>query len=275
MGTQNAKFDVKFFKFLGIEVNNIVFDTMLAHHLIEENLPHDLEFLASWYTDLGNYDKKLRDVKPNSNASYACIPADILYEYAATDADATYRVFLAEYDYLKNKEKKLFKLLNEQIMPLQDILTEVEYRGVLVDVDLVKRRSAEYQLEIDKLEKEIQDKYTPIYQQLSGTSKVFNPNSPDHLRLVLFSPSPGLGLKPTRYTEKTGKASTDVDTLTALKGQSDLPEKILKIRSLRKFKNTYMEGDTEGTGLLAFVGDDNIVHTTYKIHGTVTGYMRL
>lgn len=136
----NAKFDIEALLSLGIRVNGVDFDTMLAHHLLDENSSHELERCASKYLGFGDYDQELRsyltELKkkriPPELKSYSTIPHNILAPYACADADATFRLRGVFEPLLE--EQGLMPLFKQQILPLIYILVDMESRGVHIDI---------------------------------------------------------------------------------------------------------------------------------------------
>lgn len=266
---QNGKFDVKFFWKLGIKVNNYIFDTMLAHFLLDENLPHDLEFLSNWYTDMGRYDFELQHIKPNSRCNYSIIPTDILYEYASKDVMATLRVYRELKDEL-HKHPDLEKLFYTHYMPFQEVMTEIEYRGIKVDLDVAHDLEEKMGKQIEDIEKSIVEKYNDMYHKVCPDSKEeFNVYSLKQLRSLMFD-----GLKlPILKTTKEGYPSLDKGVMQELSEHHELPQKIIELRELGKLKGTYVKGFKRGkpTGLIPLVDDKGFIHTSFLLHGARTG----
>lgn len=268
---QNGKFDNKFLRRYGIKVNNFVFDTMIAHHLINENLPHGLEFLTVWYTDMGRYDLELAYHKPNLGCNYSIIPSKVLYEYANRDAAATFRVFLKLHEEIR-KDAKLYALFKNQQMMLSEALTDIEYNGVLIDMDAVDAADKELTAKIEVLERELVDKYTPLYNAASGTKDELNLKSNPQIALLLFDKN-GLGLTSLKKTGK-GAPCVDKDVLKELAKVHEFPEALLALRKLLKFKGTYVRGYKEDgtmTGMASYVDANNYLHTSFYTSLTVSG----
>lgn len=253
---QNGKFDIKFFRGAGFEVKNFKFDTMLAHHLLDENSLHDLKTLAMRYTDLGDYEKPLRDALKNLKGkkvdkSYDKLPTDLLYHYACTDADATIRLYeIFKPEIIKRGFKDLYVKI---VHPFQEVLGDMEFRGVRVDVDLLDKLEIEYSKELEKIKALVNEK----------VKEPINLSSPKQLQVLLYEKLKLPILKRTR----TG-ASTDKETLALLAERYPHPilKGLLRYRELSKLVSTYLKGMKK---LINPVSRN--VHTRYQVNGTVTG----
>jgi DNA polymerase-1 len=249
---QNFKFDMKFLRRYGIEVNNLVCDTLLAHHLIDENMQgmHGLKDLARIYTDMGGYENELMQYQKEHRLKHSFLgtPYSILYKYSAADADCTFRLY---HIFMKKlEEENLLKLFNMIVMPMQKVLFETEWRGVSIDREYLEKVGNEYTNQLKELETEIMNK----------VGEVFNLRSTKQLRTILFEK---LKLKATKKT-KTG-FSTDEEVLAELAKTHEVPKLILKHREIQKLNSTYVKGIKE------LLDDTNRVHTTYSQSGTATG----
>lgn len=254
----NILFDCHWAKNYDITVNNVTFDTMLAHHLIDENFPLDLDTLADFYTDMGTYADELYAHLPSKKSSYNVVPDEVLWIYGAKDCDAEFRLKTI-FDEKLDKEGVRWVFDNITV-PLIDVILEIERRGVYVDRDGFEAAAIEAGEELDRLTEEMRTH--------SGMGDDFNPNSTKQLQDILFNT---LILTPVRET-KTGY-STDVKTLEALEGQHEFVDLLQTYRKLAKFKGTYLDGTRDGkeAGLIRRIREDGRIHTSYKIHGTGTG----
>lgn len=254
----NFKFDEKFFIKHGYTLNNVYFDTMLAHHLIDENAEnlHGLKECAWVYTDMGGYDKEIDDFfKENKKfkKQFIMLPFDKLNLYCAKDADCTFRLFKAFEP--KLVDQKLTRLFRQVVMPMRQVLLETEMYGVQTDPDYIKNLNVEYTARKIKLEKD-------IYANNGGEE--FNINSPLQLKEVLFKK---LKFKPSGKTKK-GSISTDkaaLKTLADINPTHAMPKLLLEYRECQKTLSTFIEGLSECADTLYRI------HTTYKQHQTVTG----
>jgi uracil-DNA glycosylase family 4 len=260
----NGKFDIKFLIQLGLPVNNFTFDTMLAHYLLDENAigRHGLKDCALSYTDMGAYDEALdlwfkeRHIS-DEKKNYAQLPTELLYKYAGADTDCTFRlknIFAAQL-----QKEDLRNFFDRLIMPLSDTLMWGEINGVQVDTKYLKELKAELTLERETLFKQL----------CAGAGKEINFNSTKQLRDLFFNQ---LKYPVVKHT-KGGKSgiqspATDEEALSiwAAKGKGfELATLMLDYRRVGKLLNTYVEG------IEAALDDQGRIHTTYLIHGTVTG----
>lgn len=197
---QNAKFDAKHARahLDGCEIYPYR-DTMLTHLVLDERQgTHGLKELAYTYTGLGGYEKELDDyiarhpeANPKRGGSYANVPGDILFTYAAMDADVTFRVddgLLAEPEY---QENPALGVLAEQFFPeLSRALTDMEFAGAQIDPDAVRRMDRHYRAVMERTSSAIARlpkvrKYAR-WREKQGKERKFNPGSHQQLRDVLF-----------------------------------------------------------------------------------------
>ncbi|MCX8029137.1 MAG: DNA polymerase I [Brevinematales bacterium] len=248
----NIKFEYVILKRYGVTVRNIFFDTMIASYTIRPELTqHNLDRLAEEYL---NYKKfKYEEVTRKKESIFnTLLNANIedVVNYACEDADITLRL----YNFFSNKleeNEKLKKLFYEIEMPLVEVLGEMEYNGIKVDVEYLKNLSKELDLEINRVSSKIFD--------LAGEN--FNVNSPKQISYILFDK---LKLNPVKKT-KTGY-STDEEVLEELLGEHEIVEQILKYRTLTKLKTTYVD---ELPNLL--IKSTGRVHTSFNQTITATG----
>lgn len=252
---QNLKFDISVLKWYEIEVKGRLFDTMLAHYLIEPELRHNMDFLAEKYLNYKpvSYDEvtsKKGSRQLNMREAQQKMPNEVL-NYAAEDADITLQ--------LKNKfepmldEAGVRKLFNEIEMPLVPVLGAMEAEGVKLDVDVLKVISSQLEKEIHQAEKEI--------FELAGEE--FNISSPKQLGIILFEK---LNITKNPKKTKTSQYSTSEDVLNKLEHKHPIVSKILDYRSLTKLKSTYVDA------LPALLSPrDGRLHTSYNQAVTSTG----
>jgi DNA polymerase-1 len=259
---QNGKYDLSFLKPLGISVRNYKFDTMLAHHLINVNHPHDLIFIAQWYEVIDiQYDAALERLKSELKIkTYDDLPCAALFKYAGYDAAVTFSLeaLLAE----DLKKYGLEEVFNEIAIPLNYVLHEMEFGGAKLDKPLLLRMSS-------TIEKRM--KYALERVRLKVGDPEFNPLSPAHLKKVLTDCG---ALKGDVKKTKTGQVSVDVEVLESLvrrKRGKGIPDLILEMRQCSKLKSTYLDGRNGDDGLLGKLDRNDFLHTSFKIHGTVTG----
>ncbi len=249
---QNIKFDMAMLKWYDVDVKGPLFDTMIAHYLLQPDMKHSMDYLAEVFLNYkpvsieeligkkGKNQKSMRDVDP-----------DVIAEYAAEDADITLQ--LKEVFEPKLKETGTEKLFNEIEMPLVPVLANMEAEGVKLDTKTLAEFSK-------KLEKEIENIQQQIYE-MAGVE--FNIASPKQLGEVLFEKLV-ISNKPKKT--KTGQYSTGEDVLVKLKHRHPIIELILEYRSLTKLKNTYVDA------LPNLVNPrDGRLHTSYNQAVAATG----
>jgi DNA polymerase-1 len=224
---QNLKYDNLLMKWYGVEVKGVFFDTMVAHYLCEPDRRHKLDYLSETYL---NYKmvpiEKLIGKRGKNQLSMRDIPVSKVSEYAAEDADITLQLYPVMYKMLKEIEvTDLFETLE---MPLVKVLTEMEYHGVKLNVELLENYSKE-------LENLIKEKEQAIYVD-AGTH--FNIASPKQVGEVLFD---RLGLPYKGKKTKTGQYSTNEKKLIALSYDYEIVNKILEFRKYQKLKSTYVD----------------------------------
>ncbi len=223
---QNIKYDAVVFKNYGVEVRGYWFDTMIAHYLIEPELRHNMNYLAETYLKYQPISIESLIGKGVNQLSMRDIRVERVAEYAAEDADVTLQ--LAHYFQPKLKEEGLQDLYDTMERPLIKVIVDMEYEGIRVDGDLLRKYSGE-------LEKSIADLELKIYE-MAGMQ--FNIASPKQIGEVLFD-----RMKlPYRWAKtKTGAYSTDEAKLTELAAEQPFVAEILKHRGLSKLKSTYVD----------------------------------
>jgi DNA polymerase-1 len=257
----NLKFDLKFLiAHFGWNIKGNFDDSMLMHHLLDENTLHGLKLLAARFTDLGNYAKDLEtafsEVKhsriPLEDKHYGKVPSHILKLYALTDADATFRLYERFKQELENEG--LYKFYRRVDMEVMRVLIEMELTGVCIDLDRVQELKVEFETKLEQLQKDI--------NSYSSTGLI-NIKSAIQLRHLLYDQ---LKLPVLKMTEK-GEPSTDEEVLQQLKDKTNHPilDLLLEFRKASKLYTTYI------TSLAKNLGPDGRLHTTYLQQGTVTG----
>lgn len=224
---QNIKFDQLVLKWYDVEVKGVLFDTMLAHYLMDADTKHNINVLSENY--LGYSPVSITELIGKKGAGQGTmrdVPIEQVKEYAAEDADVTlqlYNVFKNEIDH-----PHLHKLFYEVETPLIPVLTDMEFEGVKVDTDFLKQYSNEIAQDIVALKDEI----------LSTCGVQFNIDSPKQLGDVLFEK---MGIKYPGKKTKSGQYSTDEETLQKLAGEHPIVEKLLDYREFTKLKSTYVD----------------------------------
>jgi len=249
---QNIKFDGLMLRQYGIFLQGPFFDTMVAHHLVQPGLRHNMDYLAEVYlkykpvkieTLIGTKGKKqgnMRDVPPGE-----------VKEYAGEDADITYQLMTHLEKELEREN--LTSLFKEVEMPLLEVLMEVETVGVHIDVDELNRSGINLEKRLKTLESEI----------IEMAGKDFNVNSPRQVGEVLFT---DLKIDSKAGKTKSGQYSTNEETLQKLKDRHPIIPKILEQRGLKKLLSTYVYA------LPKLVDKDTgRLHTSYNQAQVVTG----
>jgi DNA polymerase-1 len=248
----NLKFDINVLRWQGIEVGGRLFDTMLAHALIEPDQRHGMDYLAEVYLGYSPIPlSRLIGEKKGGQIEMRMIPAEQLAEYAAEDADVTLQLRLALEPLLKEKRQE--KVFYEIESPLLPVLADMESLGVAIDRDILRHISVELEKSAAALEKSIFN--------LAGVT--FNLNSPKQLGDVLFHK---LQIKPAPKKTKTGQFATDEQTLLGLAPHNEIIRRLLEFREITKLKSTYV--DALPACIHPRIGR---VHTTYNQLATSTG----
>ncbi len=224
---QNLKFDISILKLYDIYVKGKLFDTMIAHYLIEPEMRHNMDFLAETYLDYSPVSiESLIGKKGKSQLSMRSISPERVSDYACEDADITLQ--LKEVFEPMLKENNLVELFENIEMPLVDVLSTMEIKGVNIDVAALNQYSLQLQDEISIIEKEI--------FELAGIK--FNIASPKQLGDVLFE---HLKIIDNPKKTKTKQYSTGEEVLVKLLDKHPIVSKILEFRSLSKLKSTYVD----------------------------------
>ena len=222
---QNLKYDLVVLRAAGVHLAGTAFDTMVADYLLDAGQRnHSLDELASRY--LNHSTIKIRDLLGSGRRQKRMdeVPVAAVAEYASEDADIPFRLVPILDDRLRQEGlKELFQQLE---MPLVEVLAELEFRGIKVDVGRLSQLGKRLGERLAALEQEI--------HELAGAS--FNIESPRQLAKVLFE---RLGLPVSKRT-KTGP-STDAQVLSELAKQHPLPAKIVEYRQSAKLKSTYVD----------------------------------
>jgi len=224
---QNIKYDILMLSNYGIDVKGKLYDTMLAHYLIQPDLKHGLDMLCVQYL---NYEKvpteKLIGKKGKNQLNMRSVPLEKLKDYACEDADLTLQLKLAldpELD--KVGVRKVFENIE---MPLVPVLVHMENAGVKLNSEELKAYAVVLREQIIQLEKEI--------IELAGVE--FNVSSPKQLGPVLFEK---LKIDTNAKKTKTKQYSTAEDVLIRLVDKHPIIQKILDFRGLKKLLSTYVE----------------------------------
>ena len=223
---QHLKYDRHIFANHGVHLAGIVEDTLLESYVLESDKPHDLGSLAARHCDLKTLSYDDITGKGASRISFAQADIHRATEYAAEDADVTWRVHQVLRPQL-TAEPALEALYREIELPVAEVLFRIERNGVLIDAAALTQQSHELGIKMQTLEGEA--------HALAG--QPFNLNSPKQLAEILFTRQ---GLPVVKKTP-SGAPSTDEEVLEKLAEDYPLPKKILDYRSLAKLKNTYTD----------------------------------
>ena len=224
---QNLKYDLKVLHKYKIEVKGPLFDTMIAHYLINADMRHNMEVLAETYL---NYSPisiiELIGKKGKNQLSMRDVSLEKLTEYAVEDADITFQ--LASHFKKELTDAETLKLFNDIEIPLVKVLASMELEGIKLDTSFLKSLSTDLNSDIASLE-------TKIYEAAGET---FNIASPKQLGVILFEK---LKLVDKPKKTKTGQYSTAEDVLSYLAKEHTIIQHILEYRGLAKLKSTYVD----------------------------------
>ncbi|MBA3828129.1 MAG: DNA polymerase I [Taibaiella sp.] len=224
---QNLKYDMAMLKWYGYSLKGKLYDTMLAHYVIEPEGKRSMDVLSAKYL---NYQpvpiEDLIGKKGKGQQTMRDVPLEQIKEYAAEDADITLQLKQAFDPLLKKQEVAI--VFDTVENPLVPVLLEMEYEGVQVDVDFLREYSKE-------LERDIRQAEENVYRHAGVT---FNIGSPKQLGEVLFDlMKVDTGAKKT----KTGQYATGEDVLMKLRSKHQIVEDIMVYRELSKLKGTYVD----------------------------------
>ena len=249
---QNIKFDLLMLLQYGIELKGKLFDTMIAHYLIQPELRHGMDYLAEIYLNYRTiHFEDLVGSKGKNQADIRTVDIKKLCDYAAEDADVTFR--LKQILEKELKENALENLFYEIEMPLMQVLATMEHTGVRIDSEALRQSSVILTDEMLKLEKEI--------HEIAGYE--FNVSSPMQVGEILFD---RLKLDDKAKKTKTGQYSTSEDILEKLQSKHPIIGKILDYRGLKKLLSTYIDALPQ---LISPVTGK--VHTSYNQTVAATG----
>ncbi|GAB6010594.1 DNA polymerase I [Viscerimonas tarda] len=249
---QNIKYDIVILKKYGIKVKGKLFDTMIAHYLLNPELRHGMDYLAETYLDYKTiHIDELIGAKGKNQKNMRDVPKKIVCDYACEDADVTLKLkHILEKEIIENKFEEL---LYDIEFPLIYVLADMEYTGVKLDSEALKESSKVITEQLLKIEQEI--------FELAGCG--FNLNSAKQVGEILFEK---LAIIEKAKKTKTGQYTTNEEILEKLRDKHPIIGKILEYRGLRKLLNTYIDTLPQ---LINPV--DNKIHTSYNQTVTSTG----
>lgn len=249
---QNLKYDMLVLKWYGYELKGNIFDTMLAHYVIEPDGKRSMDVLSVQYLGYEPiHIDELIGKKGKSQGNMRDVELSKITEYAAEDADVTLQLKQVFAPLLKSKDVE--KVFSEVENPLVKVLTDMEFEGVRIDENFLREYSSQ-------LEQEAKQAEENVFEQ-AGVR--FNLGSPKQLGEVLFEK---LQLDPKAKKTKTGQYATGEDVLLKLAGQNKIVDDILAYRELTKLRSTYV--DALPTMINRKTGR---VHTSYAQAVAVTG----
>ncbi|MBM3401491.1 MAG: DNA polymerase I [Bacteroidetes bacterium] len=224
---QNIKYDILVLKWYDIQIQGELFDTMLAHYLIDPDSRHNMNLLAENYLNYSPINiSSLIGEKGKNQGNMREADLEKIKEYAAEDADITLQLKTVFEPILKSVNA--WKLAEEIENPLIYVLADIEHEGVKIDQEALHEFSKTLETDIRTFEKTIYEK--------AGVK--FNIASPKQLGEVLFDK---LKLDPQAKKTKTGQYQTGEDVLLRLANKSDIVADILDFRQLQKLKSTYVD----------------------------------
>lgn len=249
---QNLKYDMLVLQSYGIELKGKLFDTMVAHYVLQPELRHGMDYLAEIYLNYktipiedligskGKNQRNMRDLDPKE-----------VYQYACEDADVTLKLKnVLEKELKKNGAEDLFYNIE---MPLVPVLVNIESNGMLLDTDALKQSSLLLTAQLQTIEQEI--------YQLAG--EAFNISSPKQVGEVLFD---RLKIVEKARKTKTGQYTTSEEVLETLRNKHTIVAKILDHRGLKKLLGTYIDALP-----LLINPHTGRIHTSFNQTVTATG----
>ena len=249
---QNIKYDILALSNYGIQVKGPMFDTMIAHYVLQPELRHNMDYLAEVYLNYrtipiedligskGKNQKNMRDLSPEA-----------IYKYACEDADITLKLKSVLEKELENSGAA--SLFYDIEMPLVPVLAYMEKNGVCLDTEALKETSQHFTIRMNQIEQEI--------YQLAG--KEFNVSSPKQVGEILFDQ---LKIVEKAKKTKTGQYVTSEEVLEGLRNKHEIVGKILDYRGLKKLLSTYIDALP-----LLINPKTGKIHTSFNQTVTATG----
>ncbi|MGZ5209557.1 MAG: DNA polymerase I, partial [Kaistella sp.] len=247
----NLKFDYKVLQQYGIEVQGAIFDTMIAHYLLNPDGRHGMDYLSEMYLHYKPVAIETLIGKGKNQGTLRSVSVEEQTNYAAEDADITWQLY--ELFAPQLQKENLQDLFYSVEMPLMKVLAKMELEGVSLDKNWLEQESKDLENDLRELEKNI--------FELSGEE--FNMNSPKQLGEILFEK---MQLDPKAKKTKTGQYATSEDILQKLSSKHEIIKYILEYRTYQKLKSTYVDALP-----LQIDKDDNRVHTNFSQTTAATG----
>lgn len=224
---QNIKYDMLVLSNYGVEIRGRMFDTMIAHYVLQPELHHGMDYLAEVYLKYETIKiEELIGPKGKNQKNMRDLPPSAVYKYACEDADVTFKLkHILEKEL---KEQGVETLFEEIEMPLVPVLAYMERNGVRIDTAALKETSLHFTARMQQIEKEV--------HELAGME--FNIASPKQVGEVLFD---RLKIVEKAKKTKSGQYVTSEDVLESLRGKHEIVGKILEHRGLKKLLSTYID----------------------------------
>ncbi len=249
---QNIKYDMMVLARYGVEVRGPMFDTMIAHYVLQPELRHNMDYLAEIYLHYQTIPiEELIGAKGKKQGNMRDLPPEAVYEYACEDADVTLQLKHALEKELE--AQKVGPLFYDIEMPLVPVLAYMEHNGVRVDTDALRETSLHFTARMKQIEEEV--------HQLAGVE--FNIASPKQVGEVLFD---RLKIVAKAKKTKTGQYVTSEEVLESLRGKHEIVGKILEHRGLKKLLGTYIDALP-----LLINPETGKIHTSFNQTVTATG----
>jgi len=242
-------------KWVGSDLKGTLYDTMLLHHLIREQKPHDLKYLADLEFAIGSYNSKVEDI--GHAKGYDCIPHHIFCPYAAIDAENVFRLACV-YNFkilerVMDKNPQLYSLYIDRVQPALEALVDVEDDGIQMDKDLTIQYKADYEKEQARLLSSLKAK---------TCNPEFNPLSTVDVRNAAIKDGHSDAISDL---SKSSGWSTGKEVLLDLSQKWPIAANILQYRTNRKMISTYLES------ALTELDPDGRIRKSFMLHGTESG----
>jgi len=248
---QNIKYDLNVLTNYNIQLKGKLFDTMIAHYLIQPDMRHNMDLLAEAYLGYKTVSiESLLGKKGKKQKTMRDIPQEEIVDYACEDADITLRL---KNQFEPKMNATLKKLMDEIETPLIPVLAAMEKEGINLDVPALSKFSEELEVLVSGLTAQI----------LTLSGEEFNVDSPKQLGEVLFDK---MKIVEKAKKTKTGQYSTGEDVLSKLASKHEIVPLILEYRSLKKLKSTYVDALPELVS-----AKDGKIHTSYMQTVAATG----
>ena len=249
---QNLKYDLLMLKKYGVDVQGKLFDTMIAHYLIEPEMRHNMDMMAMTYLNYQPVEiEALIGKRGKGQLTMRDVAVEKVVEYAGEDADITLQ--LRDTFAPQLEKDNLHKLFDQVEMPLVRVLTDLELEGIKIDTDALSDLSATLETDMRQVQQEIFD--------IAG--ETFNVGSPKQLGEILFDK---LKLDKNAKKTRTGQYATGEEILSRLEAEHEIARKILDYRELIKLKNTYVDALP-----LLISKRDGRIHTSFNQAVASTG----